>query len=148
MLLKDNEGYRFSEKKHNLINQLIGKKKTLENWKLIKSYDLFYLDLGQGEKVYYFARKNIDLCLRFVSEWGDDCIELLELTDVYHYPEIYTKTLKQVNNEMIHNRALVEGIFKEVDSLSKGGDGVSEDDFVNLLIESYEFLRDSKKLKQ
>jgi len=141
-------GGRFVKNNDVNINTFVGQRMTFDQWSniTIKIANLHYIDVGQSDKVDYYGNKENDLCLRFVKDFSDENI-IFELTDVYRYPEFYEKPKDEFNNDLIHLTAIGLGLRKEIESLSKNGHEIDDNDFSDCLIDAYQKLKNEGRLK-
>lgn len=139
-------GVRFVKHDDKNLNSLIGKKMPFDYWDIMGKFNLHYIDIGQNDKVDFYGNKDIDLCLRFIEDWDDD-IMLLELTDIFRYPEFYEKSNEEINNDLIRAMALGLAIKKEIESIITTGKGIDDNIFTDCQIDAYEKLRDEGRLK-
>lgn len=139
-------GVRFVKHDDENLNSLIGKRMAFDYWDIMQKCNLHYIDVGQNDKVDFYGNKDIDLCLRFVEDWDDD-VMVLELTDVFRYPELYEKSNEEINNDLIHANAMGLAIKKEIESLLSTGKGIDDNTFTDCQIDAYEKLRNEGRLK-
>lgn len=141
-------GVKLNKRTDDVCLSLVGEIQTLSKWneKLISKLELVSINIGQNDKVHFYANEKYNICLRFIEEWDDDKL-LLKLTCVYAFPIFYEKSKDELNNEAINHAAFGIAIVKEIDSLTKTGKGISDDEYTNCQIEAYKRLRNEGRLK-
>lgn len=133
-------GVNLIERTYENLNKLIGYDMDFEFWEIIKKCNLNYLDIGQNDSIYFYANKEIDLCLRFKEIFKDD-VMTLQLTDIYHFPKFYKKSSEEINNDLICSYGMFLAIKKEAGSLLENGHSIDDNTFTDCLIDSYEKLK-------
>lgn len=109
-------GYILEKSEERRFDCFIGKVFT-NKCGLITECDLHYIDIGQNDKISFYGRKEIDLCLRFENvEIGEEFY--IQLTDVFKYPVAYEKSAEQIESEKRHLDSFMYELKEHINKLT------------------------------